>query len=88
MSSSLILSVAILVLVVLCLRCLRVVGDQERLAIVRVGRFIGIRGPGIVWVAPFLDKIARINLERDIPSWRSLSAEQLAKEIERRLTGS
>jgi regulator of protease activity HflC (stomatin/prohibitin superfamily) len=75
-----------LVVLILLLLSLRVVGEQERLAIVRLGRFVGIRGPGVVWVLPFLDKTTRINLDRDIPNWRSLSAEQLAGEIERRLT--
>ncbi len=66
----------------------RVVGDQERLAVLRLGRFIGTRGPGVVWILPFVDKAIRIKLDRDVPDWRSLSTEQLAKEIERRLTTS
>jgi regulator of protease activity HflC (stomatin/prohibitin superfamily) len=85
MSSSLILFVPVLIFVVLSVR---VVGEHERLVIERLGVFIGIRGPGMVWVLPFLDKATRINLDRDIPNWRSLSTEQLAPEIQRRLTTS
>lgn len=85
MSSSLILLVAFVIIGVLSVR---VVGEHERLAIQRLGQFIGIRGPGMVWVLPLLDKTTRISLERDIPNWQSLSTEQLRKEIERRLTTS
>jgi len=82
------LSGAILVLAVVTvlLLGLRVVGKGERLAIMRLGQFVGIRGPGVVLALPFLDQITRINLDRDIPSWRALSTEELAEEIHRRLT--
>ncbi len=83
MASSLIILVGAVIVGVLSVR---VVGEDERLAIMRLGQFIGVRGPGVVWVIPFLDKTTRISLERDIPQWRSLSTEQLTKEIERRLT--
>ena len=85
MSSSLILLVAVLIG---ALASVRVVGEHERLAIQRLGQFVGIRGPGVVLVLPFLDRTTRIRLERDIPNWQSLSTEQLTKEIERRLTTS
>ena len=85
MSSSLILILAVLVGAVLSVR---VVGEYERLAVQRLGQFIGIRGPGVVWVLPFLDRATRISLDRDIPNWRSLSTEELTREIERRLTTS
>ncbi len=67
---------------------IRVVRETERIAVVRLSRFIGIRGPGIVMILPFVDKAVRINLDRDVPEWRSLSAAQLAREIERRVTTS
>ncbi len=85
MSSSLAILVAAVILAILSVRVVR---EDERLAIMRLGQFIGIRGPGIVWVIPVVDKTTRINLERDIPRWRSLSTEQLANEIERQLTTS
>ncbi len=83
MASTLIVLVAAGIVTILSVR---VVGEDERLAIMRLGQFIGVRGPGIVWVLPLLDKTTRINLESDIPQWRSLSTEQLADEIARRLT--
>ncbi len=85
MSSSLVILVAAVILAILSVRVVR---EDDRLAIMRLGQFIGIRGPGIVWVIPVVDKTARINMDRDIPRWRSLSSEQLANEIERHLTTS
>jgi regulator of protease activity HflC (stomatin/prohibitin superfamily) len=83
MASSVIVLIAAVIVAILSVR---VVGEDERLAIMRLGQFIGVRGPGIVWLLPLLDKTTRISLERDIPQWRSLSTEQLGNEIERRVT--
>jgi regulator of protease activity HflC (stomatin/prohibitin superfamily) len=82
MSTDLVLALGALVLVGMGVRG---VPEHERLAVRRRGRFIGIRGPGLVWILPFVDKGVRVNLEREVPGWRSLSTEQLTKEIERRL---
>ncbi len=85
MPTELAVGLAALVLIGLSVR---VVPERERLAVVRLGRFIGARGPGVVVILPFVDKAIRINLDRDVPEWRSLSTEQLAREIERCVTTS
>jgi regulator of protease activity HflC (stomatin/prohibitin superfamily) len=56
---------AALVLVVLSVR---VVPGRDELAVLRFGRFIGTRGPGVVMILPFVDKAFRINLDRDVPN--------------------
>lgn len=42
----------------------RVVPERERLAVLRLGRFIGTRGPGIIWTIPFVEKAIRFDLDR------------------------
>jgi regulator of protease activity HflC (stomatin/prohibitin superfamily) len=63
-----------------------IVPELERVAILRLGQFESIRGPGLVWTTPFLEKRIRIVLDRDIPGWRSLRSDQLTIEIVRFLT--
>jgi len=42
---------------------IKVLKEWERVAILRLGKFKHIRGPGIIWVTPMLDKIAmRVSL--------------------------
>ncbi len=76
----------LLLIVVVLLMGVRVVGEGQRLAIMRLGQYAGIRGPGVVWVLPIVDSVTRIDLDRDFPSWRGWSAEELASEIKRRIT--
>ncbi len=74
----------VVVVLVLLLTGLRVVRQHERLAVIRLGRYIGLKGPGLVFVLPAIDKAIRLNLDRDIPGWRSLSSESLEAEIVQR----
>ena len=80
--------VVLVAVVIVALLGVHVVGERERVAIMRLGQFMGIRGPGVVWAVPFLDKITRVDLEREVPNWRTLSPEQLAAQINRMLTSS
>jgi regulator of protease activity HflC (stomatin/prohibitin superfamily) len=76
-------TIAAVVVVVLALLSVRVVPEDRRLGILRLGRYAGLRGPGIVVVLPVLERAIPIDRRRDIPTWRSMSPEQLAREVER-----
>ncbi|MCX7707917.1 MAG: SPFH domain-containing protein [Anaerolineae bacterium] len=64
-------AVLVLVLLVLFLfflavfRPLRVVRDYERLVVFRLGRFVGERGPGLVWLWPIIDQAQKTSLRED-----------------------
>ena len=34
----------------------------ERAVVLRLGRFVGLRGPGLFWIIPFIDKVARSSI--------------------------
>ena len=35
----------------------RVAQQWERAVVLRMGRFVGLRGPGIFWLVPFVDRV-------------------------------
>jgi regulator of protease activity HflC (stomatin/prohibitin superfamily) len=37
----------------------RIAQQWERAIVLRLGRFIGLRGPGLFWIVPFIDVVAR-----------------------------
>ncbi|MFO7654316.1 MAG: slipin family protein [Candidatus Krumholzibacteriia bacterium] len=51
----------LLVLFVLA-NSLRVLREYERGVIFRLGRFVGIRGPGLIILVPFIERIVRVSL--------------------------
>ncbi len=52
----------------------RVARQWERGVVLRLGRFVGLRGPGLFWVVPFVDSVTRIIDQRVITT--SFAAEQ------------
>jgi regulator of protease activity HflC (stomatin/prohibitin superfamily) len=52
----------------------RVARQWERAVVLRLGRFVGLRGPGLFWVVPFVDIVARTIDQRMITT--AFAAEQ------------
>ena len=52
----------------------RVAQQWERAVVLRLGRFIGLRGPGLFWIVPFIDVVARSIDQRMITT--AFAAEQ------------
>ena len=52
----------------------RVAQQWERAVVLRLGRFIGLRGPGLFWVVPFVDRVSSWIDQRTITT--SFAAEQ------------
>ena len=51
--------VATMAIFVLCFVAsgIKILKEWDRAAVLRLGKFYGIRGPGIIWITPILDKI-------------------------------
>ena len=52
----------------------RVAQQWERAVVLRLGRFIGLRGPGLFWVVPFMDRVSSWIDQRTITT--TFAAEQ------------
>jgi regulator of protease activity HflC (stomatin/prohibitin superfamily) len=52
----------------------RVAQQWERAVVLRLGRFVGLRGPGLFWIVPFIDVVARAIDQRMITT--AFAAEQ------------
>jgi regulator of protease activity HflC (stomatin/prohibitin superfamily) len=52
----------------------RVAQQWERAVVLRLGRFVGLRGPGLFWVVPFIDRVTTWIDQRTITT--SFAAEQ------------
>ena len=52
----------------------RVAHQWERAVVLRLGRFVGLRGPGLFWIVPFLDRVSAWVDQRTVTT--SFAAEQ------------
>ncbi len=55
-------TILIVVLILIVLSAIKVLREYERAVIFRLGRFIGVKGPGIFILWPGIDKMAKISL--------------------------
>ena len=73
-TSSLIVPAAIVALGLVLMQAPRVAQQWERAVVLRLGRFIGLRGPGLFWLVPFVDRVVAWIDQRTITT--SFAAEQ------------
>jgi regulator of protease activity HflC (stomatin/prohibitin superfamily) len=66
--------VALLGLGLVLMQAPRVAQQWERAVVLRLGRFVGLRGPGLFWVVPFVDRVTAWIDQRTITT--SFAAEQ------------
>lgn len=74
-------NILILVALFILYKSIRIVRDDHRFAIYRMGKFFRVGGPGSVILIPHIDQGVDIDLTTSIPHWRTLSKEQLEEEI-------
>ncbi len=58
------------VVVLLLANTFRIIREYDRAVVFRLGKFVGVKGPGFVWLIPFIDRIVRVDLRihtEDIP---------------------
>src|SRR3990167_6045649 len=61
---------------VLAWNAVKVVRQYDRLVVFRLGRVIGAKGPGLVWLWPFIDQATRVDLREqflEIPSQTTIT---------------
>ncbi len=64
----------------------RQVEPNERLAVYRLGRYVGLRPSGANWIIPFFDRTIRVNLDLSVPGWKELDSLALVTEVEKWLS--
>ena len=84
MGTILIAVVALLVIIVLA-TSIRVVAEYQRLVVFRLGRCVGERGPGLVFLIPIVDRAVLVDLReqvREIPAQTSITKDNAPISID------
>ncbi len=80
-----VLAVAVVVIVVIAATSIRVVKEYERIVVFRVGRLMGVRGPGIVFIIPLIEKATVTDLREtvlEIPHQTSITKDNAPIKID------
>lgn len=74
----------IVILVILMFNTLKILAEYERGVVFRLGRFTGVRGPGLIILIPGLEKMRRVDLRTvtmDIPSQDIISKDNVTLKV-------
>jgi len=80
-----ILLVVVLIVLSIIARCIRIVPEYERLVVFRLGRMIGVKGPGLVLLAPIIDTAVKVDLREfviDIPPQTCITKDNAPVDID------
>src|SRR5712692_3190160 len=75
---------ALAILVAFVLSGLKILREYERAVVFRLGRVVGARGPGIIYVIPGIEKAIRIDLRTitmDIPSQDVITKDNVSLKV-------
>src|SRR2546427_8683530 len=85
-NSALIALGLILLLVILILpNAIKIVPEYQRLVLFRLGRSLGTRGPGLVFIIPILDRVVRVDLREqylEIPHQAAITEDNATISID------
>jgi len=73
------------VVVIVIINMIRIVPEYQRLVVFRLGRCIGTKGPGIVWLIPFFDRAVKVDLReqiREVPHQVSITKDNAPISID------
>jgi regulator of protease activity HflC (stomatin/prohibitin superfamily) len=76
--------VAVVVLGVLLLMGARIITEYERGVVFRLGRFHGVKGAGLQWIIPIVDRMVRISLREivmDIPAQEVITRDNVSVKV-------
>ena len=77
-------ALAVLVMSVLAVAvALRIVQEHTRLVVFRLGRFLGVRGPGLLLLLPFVDRAVAVDLRQQV---RRLEGQAATTQDDKRVT--
>jgi len=74
----------VMILIVAALSGIKVIREYERLVVFRLGRLVGSRGPGIVYVIPGIEKVVRIDtrtITMDIPAQDVITKDNVSVKV-------
>jgi len=70
----------IIVVLILLMMAIKITREYERGVIFRLGRFVGIKGPGLFLIIPFIDKMIKLDLRiitLDVPAQEVITKDNI-----------
>ena len=80
-----VLFIIIIFFIMILLSAIKIMAEYERVVVFRLGRLIGIKGPGLVLIIPIIDKIMKLDLRTrviDVPKQRIITRDNVTVDVD------
>jgi regulator of protease activity HflC (stomatin/prohibitin superfamily) len=80
-----IIVIIVIFLVMLLSSAIKIMAEYQRIVIFRLGRLLGIKGPGLVLIVPIIDKIIKLDLRTrviDVPKQRVITEDNVTVDVD------
>jgi len=74
-----------IVVIILLAAAIRVVREYERGGVFRLGRWVGLRGPGLVFIIPFIEVMRKLDLRvitMDVPQQECITVDNVTVRVD------
>ncbi|MFO7773964.1 MAG: slipin family protein [Dehalococcoidia bacterium] len=74
-----------IVVIILLSAAIKIVREYERGGVFRLGRFVGIRGPGLVLIIPFIENMRKVDLRvitMDVPQQECITMDNVTVRVD------
>ncbi len=72
------------IILILAANAVNILQEYERAVIFRLGRYVGVRGPGFVLIIPFIEKVVRVSLRvvtHDVPTQDVITRDNVSVKV-------
>jgi regulator of protease activity HflC (stomatin/prohibitin superfamily) len=77
--------VIIFFLIILLASAIKIMAEYQRIVVFRLGRLIGIKGPGLVFIIPIIDTYIKLDLRTrviDVPKQRVITEDNVTVDVD------
>ncbi|RLF44970.1 MAG: slipin family protein, partial [Thermoplasmata archaeon] len=79
-----ILIIVVIFLLLLLASAIKILPEYQRIVVFRLGRLLGIKGPGLVFIIPIIDQVVKMDLRervRDVPKQRVVTKDNVTIDV-------
>ena len=77
--------IIVLIVIMLLSQALKIVQEYERGGVFRLGRFVGLRGPGLIFLIPFVERMRKVDLRvitMDVPEQECMTVDNVTVRVD------
>ncbi len=79
-----IVGIIVLLVIIVLSAAIRIVPEWERGIVLRFGRYVGMRGPGLIFLVPFVERMVKMDLRvvvLDVPSQEVITKDNVTVKV-------